>query len=137
MASIREGSTSPEAAEPVLPLLLREAAAAATAALVPGRSRVTLVTPRLAVALGAALVALTVRVAAAAGLLVVLVMGARGSVRPAEAVVAVRRAGTNLPLSAVLMDRVAATVRAAPGSLSLLGPAAAGSVAVERWRLTV
>lgn len=143
MASIRDGSTSEEFAEVALPLLLR---AAAAAALVPGRRRVTLVTPLLTAAppASAAVVAtlddaLTERVVAPTpGLLVVLVMGARGKVSPIEAavvvvVVAVRRDGTNRPPSAALTDLVAGMVRPAAGVRgSLLGPAPPGIVAVVR-----
>lgn len=106
----------------------------------------TLVTPLLtAVPAGSAapvatLEALTERVVApvaAAGLFVVLVMGARGNVSPMDdavvlVVVAVRRAGTNLPLSAALTERVAGMVRVAAGVRSLLGPAPPGTVAVVR-----
>lgn len=141
IASIREGSASPEPTEAALPLLEREAVAAA--ALVPGRGRVTLVTPLRTAAppeKGApapSLDALTERVVAptlAEGRLVVLVMGARGKVRPAadEEVATLRRDGMKRPPSAVLTDRVAATVRPAAGSLSLLGPAAPGTVAAVR-----
>lgn len=129
----------------VLPLLLRAEAAAAAAAFVPGRGRVTLVTPLLtaappeSAAPAAILEALAERVVAtvaAAGLFVVLVMGARGSVTPMDdavmVVAAARRAGTNLALSAALTDRVVDMVLGAAGVRSLLGPAPPGMVAVER-----
>lgn len=105
----------------------------------------TLVTPLLtaappeSAAPAAILEALAERVVAtvaAAGLFVVLVMGARGSVTPMDdavmVVAAARRAGTNLALSAALTDRVVDMVLGAAGVRSLLGPAPPGMVAVER-----
>ncbi len=144
IASIREGSTSPEAADVALPLLLRDTAAACVGGV---GTRTKTCDACNASSNGSAsseggigthsLDALTERVVAATpppGRFVVLVMGARGKLRPADAIAgaAVRSSWNKATAVGSANGTSSGDCTTSRSRLSELAGTAFGNVAVER-----